>query len=263
MGVLDELKKEAEVIAARKAREEAALAAAKANAREQIEPCMRKAFQYFTELKQHLEVVGREIVATYDIHGVGRVKGLVQGQYTVSASDPEVMDKFAFRCVCAKSGVFQVMQEDVASVAAYRDYLRDCGMKARVRETGRGKALFKVESLVPVAVAFVADYERPAIRLRLRNLTAMGVIDNTLSAKEVDAKLLDEVAKAILRVDNRLDEMVGSTLTTTGKVRLKTKIRAAMRQKQAEAELAERKAMKEETHTKRFSRTLFGRKDDA
>lgn len=262
MGVLDELKKEAEAVAAGKAREADARATAVANAREQIDPRMQKAFQYLEELKQHLQAVNREIVATYDIRGVGRVHGLVQGQYRVSAQNPDVLDRFAFRCVCAKSGIFQVIQEDSASVAAYRDYLRDNGLKATVRDTGRG-ALFKVESVVPVAVEFTAHYERLSIDLRVRNLTAIGVSHHTLQVEQLEAKLLDEVAKAILRVENRFDEVLGNSLSNSGKAQLKKKIRAAMRQNEIEVERAERKAKEEDTIRKRFSRTLFGRKDNA
>lgn len=262
MGVLDELKKEAEAAAADKAREEAARASALAQAREQIEPRMREAFRYFEELKQHLEAVNREIAASYEIRGVGRVNGLAQGQYRVSAADPESLDRFSFRCVCAKSGMFQVMQQDAASVAAYRDYLKDNGLKATARDSGRG-ALFKVESVVPVAVEFSAHYERGAIVLQTRNLTAIGVSRHTLRVEQLEPKLLDEVAKAILRSPSRFDEVVDPSITQSGKVRLKKKIRAAMRQKEIEAEMAEREAQRQETLTRRFSRTLFGRKDDS
>jgi hypothetical protein len=262
VGVLDELKKEAEAVAADKARASAARAQALASARQKIDPRMRKAFEYFEQLKQHLEVVNRKIVASYDIRGVGRVGGLVQGRYSVSAPNPDSLDKFVFRCVCAKSGVMQIKQDDTASVAAYRDYLRENGLKAKMRDTGRGSALFTLEAQIPVVVEFTANYERFSIRLRVRNLTTMGVARYTLKVEELEAKLLDEVAKAILRTENRFDEIVGSDLSKTGKIRLKKKIRSAMRQKELDDRAAERKAKKEQTLAKRFSRTLFGRKDD-
>lgn len=263
MGVLDDLKKEAEAIAAEKARENTERAAAQAKAREQIDPCMQRVHKYFEELKQHLEVVNREILASYEVRGVGRVDRLVQGQYAVARPNPEKLDRFSFRCVCAKPGVLQVTQSDAASVASFRDYLRDNGMQAKVRDTGRNTALFMVQAAVPVVVEFSADYERAVIMLRVRNLTAMGVSRHTFTAPEVDAKLLDEIAKAILRTENRFDEVVGHSLSNTGKIRLKKKIRAAMRQKQIEDEMAARQAKKEPTLTQRFSRTLFGRKDDS
>ena len=56
--------------------------------------------------------------------------------------------------------------------------------------------------------------------------------------------------------------MVGNSLSDTGKIRLKNKIRAAMRQKQIEDEMVAEKAKKESTITRRFSRTLFGKKDE-
>lgn len=261
MGVLDDLKKEAEAIAAEKARESDERAAALDRARQEIAPRLQKAYQYFDELRHHLQLVNREILATYEIRGIGRVDGLLQGQYGVATERPDAVEKFSFRCVCAKPGAFQVNQKDPAAVTSYRDYLRDNGLKAKVRDTGRGSALFMVQSVVPVVVEFSADVERGAIMLRVRNLTALGVTRHTLTPEQLDAKLLDEIAKAILRTENKFEEVLGISISDTSKVRLKKKIQAAMRQKQLEDELADRTEKREKTITGRVTRGLFGRKD--
>lgn len=263
VGVLDDLKKEAQAAAAEQARETTARAKALAEAREQIAPRMRKAFKYFEELKQHLELVNREIRATYGVRGIGRVDGLLQGKYSVTASDPQSLEKFSFRCVCAKSGVFQVNQADPASAAAYKAYLRDNRLQAKVRDAGKGAATFMVQPVVPVVVEFSSDYERVGIGLRVRNLNEIGVERHSLDVEQLDEKLLDEVAKAILRTDNRFDELVGNVISQSGQIRLKRKIRAAMRQKELEAELEEQRIKKEQGISQILSRRLFGRKDDA
>lgn len=260
MGVLDELKKEAESVSAQKARETTARAETLAQARARLEPRMQALYKYFGELKQYLQVIDREITASYDFKDAGRIDGLVQGQYMVATEQPEQIQKFSFRCVCAKPGAVQVNQADAASVAAYRDYLRDNALQAKVRETGKGGALFMVQTAVAVVIEFSADLERMAIRLRVRNLNVIGVIHYVLSVEQVTDNLMDELAKAVLRQPNRFAEMVGDELSQTGKVRLQKKMKAILRQKQIEDELAAREAASEQTLTGRLSRTLLGRK---
>jgi hypothetical protein len=262
VGVLDELQKEADAIAAEKEREARAREEALEGAREQIGPRMQAAYKYFEQLKQHLLAVNREILAHYRIHGAGQVDGLLQGKYSVSTQTPDTLEKFSFRCVCAKSGAFQVNTEDPASAASYRDYLRDNGLKAKARDTGRGKTTFLVQNAVPVVVEFSADYERFAIAIRVRNLTTLGVTTHRLTPDQLDDKLLDEVAKAILRTDHRFEEMVGDVLSRTGQIRLKKKFREAVRQKEIEDEQYAPRPTHAKVFSKTLSRTLFGRKGD-
>lgn len=259
MGVLDELKKEAEAVSARKSRETTARAEMLAQARAQIEPRMQALYKYFSDLKHYLQMIEREITASYYIKDAGRVDGLIQGQYSVATERPEQIQKFSFRCVCAKPGALQVNQSDAVSVAAYRDYLRDNALQAKVRDLGRGAASFMVQTAVAVVVEFSSDVERLAIRLRLRNLNAIGVTHHVLSVEQVDDGFMDEVARALLRQSNRLAERMGDELSETGKGRLKRRMQAALRQQQIDDELAAH--ARERTITGRLGRTLLGRKD--
>lgn len=260
MGVLDELRKEAEAAAAEKEQETTQRQQALAQARAQLEPRMRELYKYFNEFKHHLEALGKEVQATYEIKDIGLVEELQQGQYGVSTDNPECIENFTFRCVCAKPGALQVHQRDAATVAVYRDYLRDSGLQAKVRDAGGGSAVFMVQPAIPVSVRFTADYERMAIRLRIRNLSTVGVSRHTLTMAKVNDKLLDELAKAFLRRPNRFDELVGATISNTGKLRLKKQVQAAMRKQQLEDERTLRE--KERTITGYVTRTLFRRKDD-
>ena len=259
MSILDELRKEAEAVAAERERETTAVRAAQEQAKARIQPLMQSLFKYFSELKQHLMVVNKEITTSYEIRDVGLVDALSQGQYGVATDRVEQIDKFSFRCVCSRSGVLQVNQADTAAASAYRDYLRDNGLQAKVRDMGRGQSLFMVQPSIPVVVEFSADYARAAIVLRLRNLNAIGVTRHTLALDVVDEKFMDELAKALLRVPNRFEELIGASLSDTTKVKLKKKIRAAMRQKQIQDELELARAERSESITQRFGRSLFGR----
>lgn len=259
MGILDDLKKEAEALEAERARETTARQRALNDAQARFEPLMQRAYRYFNELKQHLDIVKKQVVVDYDFRDVGRVEGLEQSQYGVSTERPERIQRFTFRFVCAKSGAFEVNQRDAGAVAAYRDYLRDNGLKAKVRDTGRGAALFIVEPVVPVVIEFIADYERNAVRIRLRNVKSIGVTRYTVPPEKFDEKLLDELAKMVLRTPNRFDELTGNALSETGKVRIKKQLQEQLRRKEIEDQAA--RSEKTESITQRFGRSLFGRKE--
>lgn len=260
MGILDDLKKEAEAVEAERARETTARQRALDQAHARLEPLMQRAYRYFSELKQHLVVVEKKVLVDYEIRDIGRVEGLEQGQYGVSTERPEQIERFMMRFVCSKSGAFEVNQRDAGAVGAYREYLRDNGLKAKMRDTGKGSALFMVEPVVPVVVEFIADYERTAVRMRMRNLRSIGVTRYSVPPERFDEKLLDELAKLLLRVPSRFDEMTGNALSETGKTRIKQQLQEQLRKKQLEDEQASRPE-KTESITQRFGRTLFGRKE--
>ncbi len=261
MGVLDQLKQEAQAIEAAKTRAVTSRADALAASREQLGPCIRTAYKYFIELKKHLLATDRHIEASYDIRDAGHIDGLIQSQYGVATENPEQIDKFSFRCVCAKSGVLQVNQGDPASVSAYRDYLRSNGLQAKIRDSTRSKggALFMVQPAVPVAVEFSADYERGKVGLRLRNLTTIGVVRHRLETALVDEKFLDEIAKAVLRQANRFDVITGNSISDADKLSLRKKVQEEHRQKALAEETERREAELESTIGRRFGRTFFGR----
>ena len=116
-----------------------------------------------------------------------------------------------------------------------------------------------VQPAVPVVVEFTADFEQGCVSLRVRNLTSIGVSRHNLLTEQVDDKFLDEIAKAILRQPNRFDIITGNSIRHTGKLQLKKKIQAAMREKELADEIEQREAAQERTITKRISRTLLGR----
>ena len=263
MEVLEQLRKEAEAITAEKEREATVRAVERARARDRLAPCMQAAYKYLEELTQHIKATNREILASYHIQGAGQVDGLLQGQYGVSTENPDAVEKFSFRCLCAKRGAFQVDLEDPAAATAYKNYLRDNGLKAKARDTGPRRTTFLVQNAVPVFVEFAADYERVAITLRVRNLTALGVTRHTLTPDQVDDQLLDELAKAILRMDHEFEEIVGDVLSKTGQIRLKKKIQTAMRQKEIEDSQHVPETGRAKTLSKRLKRSLFGAKDSA
>jgi len=261
MGILDDLKKEAEAVEAERARETTARQRALGDAEARLEPIMQRLYKYFRDLKQQLAVVEKKVLADYEIKGIGRVEGLEQGQYGVSTERTERIQRFVFRCVCAKDDVFEVNQRDSASVAAYRDYLRDNGLKGKVRDTEKGGALFMVEPVVPVVVEFIADYEKVAIQIRMRNLRSIGITRYTLTPEKLDEKLQDELAKLVLRAPNRFDELTGNAMSEDDKTRIKRQLQEQLRQKQLEEERAAREEQTTPSITQRFGRTLFGRKD--
>lgn len=63
--------------------------------------------------------------------------------------------------------------------------------------------------VVPVSLTFDVDFQRSELRLHVWNLERLGRASYPLVPEQVDASLLAEVEKAILREPNRLKELTG------------------------------------------------------
>ncbi len=258
MGVLDELKREAEALEARKARENALNKERQARIESKLRPCMASLYKYFEEFKRHLELVNPKIVADYDVRELGPLTGLHQGNYALITENPQRIEKFSFRCVCAKDGVVELKRADRASRVQYEEYLGQHGLKAKIVDVSHGGAVFHVAAAVPASIDVELDFEDAKVVVRTRNLPRLGQNLFRLPPAEITDSLMDELAKAILRKPNRFDIAAESSLTETGKVRLKRKFSSLVRQQQVQQELESKSA--KASIAKRFTRGLLGRR---
>ncbi len=260
MSILDELKKEAEATQARHDSEVQAVKIRRTRAEAALLPKMNAMFEYFNELQNYVQVVKPDVNVSLKLLEIGNVTGLGQGDYKLSTDNREQITSFTFRFVCSKKGAAQVVVEEGNMATAYRDYIRDNQLRAKVRPGNKGGSVFIVDMTIPVSVSFSIDMENAQLILRLRNFETMGVTQHSLTREQVDDKFLDELAKAILRKPNRLEVLLGNALSDTSRMKIKQHLKSVMRQKEIDDQLSRKKPVRESI-TKKFSRTFLGRKN--
>ena len=113
-----------------------------------------------------------------------------------------------------------------------------------------------------VTCDFVADFERAAIVLKVKNLKVLGTLTNNFNPEKLDQEFMDEFGKCVLDKPNRYDELTGNTISDTTRMRLREQIAAARKGKSAELESpAQAPVEKKPSLSEKFSRTFFGKKD--
>lgn len=191
MGVLDDLKREAEAAKAQKQEQTLSAAAVRELAERTVQPRIQKLFKYFKDLKSQLDVVDAgDVLRAYDIQGVGELKQLVQCNYKLTTDDvPERVEQFAFHYECVRPGRREVRIAHRSTAAMLREYLWANNLKFTAREAGDSSIILSIENRVPVAFEFTADYDKPGVRLRVRNLNALGATVHMFRPMQVDSTL--------------------------------------------------------------------------
>ena len=266
MGLLDELKQEAESL---KAREDEAPDTAQAQTQEQAQaeqarrmlaPKMKALYKYFTEFNEHLNVVSPDVSGDYLLEGLGTLTNLRQGDYKLTTDDPKSIQKFTFHWSCSGTGRQEFKVANPIIAEKHRETLWNLNLRFNKRDLQNGAgAVFVVEAYVPVSFEFEAEPVKNVICLKLKNLGALGVINHSYPPDKVNAELMDELAKCVLRRPNRFDELSGEKMSDTLRQRIRESVEKEREQRNTELHVIELDEQKSSV-TQRLKGSLFRRK---
>lgn len=225
MGLLDELKKEAEAVQQERNREVDASQAKHELIENELRPRMRELYSYFKELRDQLEVLDPDIHIDCEVEGMGTLRGLRQGKYRIATDDPQALDSFTFHYACEKPGRVEIRKPDRGAVERQREFLWSQNLRFQVRDSQKdGSGLFLLDAFVPVSIEFSIDAERGGIALRLRNVHGLGVMRHLFSADRLDKDFTEELAKVVLGKPNRFNELTGNVLPDEFRTQLRQQV---------------------------------------
>jgi hypothetical protein len=204
MDLLDQLKRQAET----QKQQQQAQDDDQAQALTSIHEALLAASRYVTELASSLNVVKPEVTRVFAVQGNACLQNLLQCDYLVRERRKTVDFKDYFEQVTLR---FHAVGQQVLTLETYadhatdrlRNYLQAYGLRFETQafRNERGVTLKTVVSVlpdVPASVTATADWASGTIRLKLRNVEAIGDAEYCYDPAEVDRKLLDELAKLIL-----------------------------------------------------------------
>lgn len=213
MGVLDDLKQQAEAL---KAAEEERLRLeqarahteeARANALLAIAlPAVFRLHLHLRELSEQLRVLDPETRMTLEVPGVGPVPGFRQEHMEVLAEGhppDRVVARFKLRY--ERRGHFEV--RGAGSIDSWLDTTRARGLNARLVRIldpigALERALVTFEDVVPASIGFSIERDTGAIAITLRNFEELGERRHLVQAARINSRFLDELSKFILRQPN-------------------------------------------------------------
>jgi hypothetical protein len=212
MGVLDELKKEAEKSQQQREQQERAGTGPRAELERKLVTRVDDLYCYFKEFEQQLKLANPNVTGAFDVEGLCTLTNLAQGEYKLRTSDVGEIRKFAFQYACTGSGMREVRLANMVLAEQKRDLLTGNNLKCRIKIDASDRCMLQIQAFVPIAFQFEVDADKAAVRLRVKNKPMLGVANYSYAADQINAEFMDEVAKYILDKPNRFDELSGNTV---------------------------------------------------
>ena len=203
MGLLDDLKKEAESLKNQEAQRTQSL---KANA-VQVDLALRTIFKYMHDLFRQLNVVKPTCDRAYNLLTVGKIEGLSQSDYridyrTSQRDSSEHFEELTVTFRRSKPDTF-VVKREAELIERFRDLLWQNNMRftsESVRNERRviTHEFFTINSEVICGADIVSDYDEGVIRFKLKNVEDFGPSIYTLEPSVVNDKSLEDLAKLFI-----------------------------------------------------------------
>lgn len=204
MGLLDDLKRQADMVRTHDSRVRANL---QDNVRV-VDEAMHRSFLYLLELFKQLAILKPSNPTVYAILGVGELRDL---NYVDAFVDPrkrkfaerDVYDYMEFYLKWSAPRNLVVMRDMPQSIAKVRDMLWATNIKFTEVETKSAyNSVLKVEFTIPVAVTvnftLRADHEGRRLLFFGKNALRLGTDDFAVPADDLTEEVLEELAKMLI-----------------------------------------------------------------
>jgi hypothetical protein len=204
MGILDELKREAEFARQNKSQEELRKEEEERVYREELAPRMIALHQFLIELVKLLEESGRPVTADYELPGIGKVENLAHGNYGVSIDSSTAPRKIvlSFECQAPQEKQYTVSPRKAADETSL--FLREQKIlftEWPIRD-GVGNiigATFLVRPKVRVSIFFEADQENFCLYVISRNFEGIGTKHSRVGYQQFNEAWKDQLGRYLLR----------------------------------------------------------------
>lgn len=210
MGLLDDLKKQAEQVKTQEVSQDQL----RDEAVKTVDEKMKQTFQYANELLKQLTVVKPTNPLVFTIPGVGELKELKFTETFIDFRKKRLADRDCFDSIRFyikwTSGNSLVVERDMPqTVQKVRDALTMCGVKFEEEQIRNPKgAVANTKFTIPASiigdVQIHADYEQSKMIVRTKNVMRLGADDMVLPVQEVNEQLLEEFAKALIGQPTKL-----------------------------------------------------------
>lgn len=266
MGLLDDLKNQADGLRTREQQSEGGSGERTEYYNKEIHPRMMEIYRFLNEMVKNLNFIKPDTIAHYPILPGGEKQPFRQGDYKVTVdSNQQIKDiKLIFKAELAEPVSLQVKGEDDARkqseiLAAYRILCERKDFKDKNYKLTHSN--FIIQGPVNITVQFIGDVEASSMQLLLNNFEGPGVVKRNLEAKNINQDFLDKLGRYILREDDKLFSLDISEKDKQAIREMVEKERAKRAQEIAEMErLAEEE--KEKEKNSRGLRKFFNKDKD-
>ncbi|MBZ0092551.1 MAG: hypothetical protein K8F27_10055 [Sulfuricellaceae bacterium] len=213
MGILDDLKKEADELKIRQETDTQNRLERITRNFVLVEDKLKQMHHFLLELVNQLNVIKPHVLRSYYLSGFGQIDNLLQEDYRLNTENFTIDNRdfikeihLAFKC--KTDNPLTIDKETPALIEQFQDYLWRNNLKFEASEfrNARGyaeKTNFKLESSIPVNFVVSANFDQAIIKISSRNFAMIGQNEFTYDAEEITEALLDEFAKFLLDKPNK------------------------------------------------------------
>lgn len=265
MGLLDDLKKEAEAKEEQGRQRDAEAAARDAFYEEQLRPVMQHAHRYLEELAATLNTIEREIPVPYRLDPPEKQKlAMKHGRYVFKGDEYDRPEKLILFCDCVLEERTEFYVTGRTAVSRYAALLEGHKIPHHTKNEldqahEVANATFALEGPLRVQIRLLASAEDRCIYIDLLNLEAQPTKRYKLAPEKVDEALLDRLARMLIREESVLVEVKISDDTRAELRRKLEEEKRRLAEEQARADAAaeaERQAEEEARLINRAKRSV-------
>lgn len=252
MSLLDSMKKDVQALREEEQAAEARAAEKQRIFEELIQPSIHKAFKWFREFFEHLEILEQENSFSMELPGYGIMRELKPGDFFFKVEGKEQ----GGRMQCGrriKGPPVSLRLTSNVQVDAMGQYLETTGLRyekkiIRDRMEQPAGAIFEVTPDFTQAVILKGDLETSTIDLLVRNFQRLGKEHLKLAHDQLDQDLLDRIGLYVLGREDRIQH---STMTDHLRREIQRKLDKQNRQAARELENAFRQRKIEDDQDER------------
>ncbi len=204
MGLLDDLKKQAEVIKTQKLSQDSM----RRESIKLVEVKMGQTFLYLNDLLKQLAVLRPANPTIYSVPGIGDLRNLGFAESFIDYRKKRIADRDYYDVITlfirwASPATLSLERDMPGTMQKVRDVLWNFGMKfteEEIKRPGGGfqKMQFTVLSTITCDIAINADYENCRLVVKGKNFMRLGADELRIPAGDVNETLLEEFAKMLL-----------------------------------------------------------------
>lgn len=265
MGLLDELRKEADSRQQAAQKEQERVERLNRIFREEISPRLRHAHRYFHELATQIELLRPDVTASYTFPGCGESVLVEQRNYSARGDTDHVTKdtteaKLLFEC--ARDGELIFTLDHADEIAKAEHFLQENGIaySCHKRKGERYEivaAEFQVTPKFGAAAQLNADIANACIQLYLINIEGFTTRRIPLRPEQLTETLLDELGNYVLR---RSTDFMKLELSEEARRKIQEQLADARRQEEEALARAEQEAQRQEAEQSESHRPHFFRR---
>ena len=266
MGLLDDLKNQAETLRAKEQQGEGGSGDNTQFYEKEIHPQMKEIYDFLNEMVENLNFVKPETIVNYPIYPGGEKQAFHQGKYNLVIDSPQLIKDIKLTCKAELDKPVKLRVKGEDNVKKLFDILASYKIQAKRKDFNDKSYKLThsdiiIEGPLNISIQFIGSDDSSYIQLLLTNFEGPGAIKRNIDLKNINQDFLDKLGRYILREDIKLFALDISEKDKQAIREMVEKERAKREQEIAEME---RRAAEEEEKQKNTSglRKFFNKNKD-